>query len=56
MFGYIDEHLLLTIVQGDLIKAKYLWKHVDKSPKAIAMSLAASDPDPVSFARSYVYT
>ena len=41
VFEYIEEHLSITFVQGDLIKAKYQWKHLDKSPKAIAMSLAS---------------
>ena len=42
VFEYIEEHLSMTfVIQDAIIKAKYQWKHVDKSPKAIAMSLAS---------------
>lgn len=41
VFKYIEEHLSMTFVPGYSISAKYQWKHVDESPKAIAMSLAS---------------
>ena len=41
VFEYIEEQLSVQFIDGDTIKAKYQWKHIDKSPKAIAMSLAS---------------
>ena len=41
VFEYIEEQLSVQFIDGDLIKAKYRWKQVDKPPKAIAMSLAS---------------
>ncbi|CAF9942734.1 hypothetical protein IMSHALPRED_004609 [Imshaugia aleurites] len=42
VFEYIEEQLSITFVHGDPIpEARYLWKHVDKPPKAVAMSLAS---------------
>ena len=42
VFEYIEEQLSITFFHGNIgPEARYLWKHVDKPPKAVAMSLAS---------------